>query len=746
MNHKNPLIINGLDLAEKSDYQRKFSPFEKFYPRDFNEAQSLVLDRLNNIKDELNQENTSLKMLDDVYLEFSIPSDFLAKSYRIQSIFRKSNLDRVGSYKYVDSNKKEGKKEIIRGNKDNISNFKKLVENPTAKSEKEEIQRIEDVQLAKPEILIRNDEMFNTVELLFYSVSDDMKNKLLNDVFAILQTSKENLSYKWDDNNVLIVNVPFMSINLDELENMNYLRSAYNYGSSIAANQSTHQDSNIFFNENYDKNNLPYVGLIEGGVATDLKEFENVEEIYQVKELPSNQLVNHGSSIASILLYGELDKNNNNLTPQFNVISIRGLPSTKDDTFNLIDLENIIEKAVPNYPQVKVWNISIGPVGPITENFISSLTRLLDKLAYEHDVIFVIAGGNTGQQEGIAKRLQIPADSVNNLSVTAYYNHEDGMRVAPYASIGPGRSEAVLKPELIDHGGLYSTDPIYTLSNDKSIINEQAGTSFAAPLLSRKIARFNHENLDFSATEIKSLLINYLATNYNGMHSIENEGIGYIENMEDILYSNNENEFKIMYSGKLSAKSYIEVPIPLPDEYNSKSVEFTWTIATKTPVNPETPNEYTEYYIEDDFIPNIAKYTFRHPETNSQRVVDLSTQEGIEKAAILKKDGFKKTSYPNKTTDKYLYQKENQLKSEEMKWNTIKSQKITKYASSLNEPMLRLHGLSRNDSRERIEYCLVINVRLKDDINILENIQEKYKKLITIDEIRQESEAHLKSK
>lgn len=743
-NDKNPIIINGLDLVQKSPYVRKFTPFEKYYERDFPTAQELVLTKLENVIQQLTSSHEQLHTLDEIFLEFAIPSDFIAKSYRIESIFRDSKLERVGSYAYTDKNEKEGKIEVVRGTNQEIQSFKQLVTTPNAKIQNDEIRRIDDLNLAEPLIILDDSKTNDYFELLFYSVSSSQKDELLENIRKKLVVDPSKLVYKWDKNNVLILNTKFDNINIDSLENFNYLRSAFNYGFGFrdATKKIVNSNLSIINDEplENDTNDLPYVGMIDGGVATDLKPFETVEQIYEVDGRPNNFYVDHGSSVASLLLYGDFSKELNDgeetvLRPSCNVISIRGLPSDKDIEFNLINLENVIKEAVPKYPQVKIWNLSIGPNGPISEYFVSSLTRLLDELSYEHDIIFVIAVGNTGNELGISRKIQIPADSVNNFAVTAfYYDASDNKIVAPYSSIGPGRIDAMLKPDIIDHGGFETIDPVITFSNEFFQLNQTFGTSFSAPLVARKLAIFNHTYPMFSATETRALVINNLALNYQE-GSIVDEGLGYLEDVNNLVYSNNENEIKIMYSGQLSAKSYVEVPIPLPDNYDSKQVEFTWTIVTKTPVNPENPNEYTKYFIEDDFIPHMTKYRLRHPDTKKTKTLDLSDERDVDIAEILKEEGYKKPDYPMKDSDKYIFLDESDLKKEKMKWNTVKTQKLTKYASSLKEPILRLHGLSRDDTRDRIEYCLVVNVRLKDDINIIEDIQSKFENLYTIENL-----------
>ncbi len=49
--------------------------------------------------------------------------------------------------------------------------------------------------------------------------------------------------------------------------------------------------------------------------------------------------------------------------------------------------------------------------------------------------------------------------------------------------------------------------------------------------------------------------------------------------------------------------------------------------------------------------------------------------------------------------------------------------------SSLNNPFIRLHGLSRSDNRDRINYSVIVTVKLINDVNIYQNVLTRYKSL-----------------
>ena len=72
---------------------------------------------------------------------------------------------------------------------------------------------------------------------------------------------------------------------------------------------------------------------------------------------------------------------------------------------------------------------------------------------------------------------------------------------------------------------------------------------------------------------------------------------------------------------------------------------------------------------------------------------------------------------------------ETERRNELLKWDTTKTQRIGKMVSSLNNPFIRLHGLSRSDNRDRIKYSVIVTVKLINDVNIYQNVLTRYKSL-----------------
>jgi hypothetical protein len=218
----------------------------------------------------------------------------------------------------------------------------------------------------------------------------------------------------------------------------------------------------------------------------------------------------HGTAIASLIVCGDLSAQ---ATPIATPVYVRPimrpdprtgpprLESTPDDRL-LIDLVHRAVRRIfvadgdtpPQAPTVRVINLSLGDARrPFDGTFLSPWARLLDWLACEHNVLFVVSVGNSTddlvlplereslgmmsdpQRRGLGirsllgsdmhRRLISPAESVNALTVGAthadgavsadipgrYVLFEDG-GVTPYSCIGPGFRRSI-KPDVLMPGG-----------------------------------------------------------------------------------------------------------------------------------------------------------------------------------------------------------------------------------------------------------------------------------------------------
>lgn len=275
--------------------------------------------------------------------------------------------------------------------------------------------------------------------------------------------------------------------------------------------------------------------LLSGRLVID--DPDGWEETYEAKDR------SHGTAMASLIAYGELDGPR---TPLDKPIYVRPImrpdqtdtrnprqESTPDDVL-LIDL---VHRAVRrmfegdgNTPAVastvKVINLSIGDFYRPFDATLSPWARLLDWLSYKHQVLFVVSAGNasedlilstprnsfaglsTGERnqfaisallsESMERRLVAPAESMNSLTVGAIHADASTLQnisgrydlfsdqgLSPYSCIGHGFRGGI-KPDFVLPGGrvLYRDDPMGPANVTKvKLINSPSapGHRVAAP-------------------------------------------------------------------------------------------------------------------------------------------------------------------------------------------------------------------------------------------------------------------------
>lgn len=251
----------------------------------------------------------------------------------------------------------------------------------------------------------------------------------------------------------------------------------------------------------------------------------------------------HGTAMASLIVYGELDGSKVPLAkPIYARPILRPDPAdsrvpryeTTPDNVLLIDLVHRSVKRmfdgegnVPAAaPTVKVINLSVGDLLKPFDTELSPWARLLDWLSSKYQVLFVVSAGNVPAQlilpiprgtfselsaderqrralsalvaESVGRRLLTPGESIN--AVTVGSAHADGSTfmqaadrhdvfphqgISPYSCIGHGFRRAV-KPDILMPGGRvllrehYTGDPATT---ELQVINTAAapGHRVAAP-------------------------------------------------------------------------------------------------------------------------------------------------------------------------------------------------------------------------------------------------------------------------
>ena len=456
------------------------------------------------------------------------------------------------------------------------------------------------------------------------------------------------------------------------------------------------------------------VGVFDGGIdATHphLRGHAEQDDGLSIKTLQDADCIAHGTAVVGAVLYGALNDSDTKTplpAPAVSVVSIRVLPTSDPKDTDLYECIDVIEAAVPARPDVKFWNISFGPRGPILDDTISRFTYALDMLAVAHKAGFCVAVGNDGEAGPDMGRIQSPSDLVNGLAVGAYTKRKGQAVHAPYSCQGPGRECAKLKPDVVAFGGCDQA-PIHLIAAAPSVKVLAHGTSFASPL----VAALGGQTLGSlergTALLARTLLIHTARHPADEPDNFLGHGI-IAPSLDDVLRCG-EKEVTIIFQGELLSKRQVKLPILLPpDVVTSGKVAVTWTVAALPPVSANHPADYTTLCIQDTFYPNSQVFSFTKKDTlGKQKTRKLHIKEDAEEIKKLVVDGWRKPAFPTSESGN-AYPTEHESRALDYKWEPIVRRSVPKKASSLHDPFLVLHAIPRHGATGRLDYAAVVTI------------------------------------
>lgn len=313
--------------------------------------------------------------------------------------------------------------------------------------------------------------------------------------------------------------------------------------------------------------NEPTIGVIdtvydEKAYFKDWVEYHDERDEYE-KMLEKPDVYRHGTEIDSILIDGPaLNPDLDDGCGRFRVRHF----AVCSDTIPVIKLMRRIEKIVSSNQDIKVWNLSLGNSSEVSLNFMSYDGAILDQLQSKYDIIFVISGTNSFDDDGSIKKVGSPADSLNSLVVNSVRKDKSP---CSYSRTGPVLS-FFRKPDVSYYGGDKDEKITCYMGTAK---DECYGTSIAAPWMSRKLC-YLIEIMGLQKEVAKALLINS-AIPWNKRERTKEEanleGYGVVPiRIEDVLEC---GQSEILFTVYGSIESYASAcyAIPVPREKNNKT-------------------------------------------------------------------------------------------------------------------------------------------------------------------------------
>jgi len=287
------------------------------------------------------------------------------------------------------------------------------------------------------------------------------------------------------------------------------------------------------------------------------------EEVSFVPGSEAPDETGHGSAVAGFVLYGDLERcvEQKRFSTALRLLSGKVLSGDRDEYDRRLIANQVVDAV--NYFNgelgCRIFNISFGDAQqPYDGRHVKGLATVLDELARERDIVFVVSAGNFLGTDDVPgdwrsdypnylckreARIIDPAPALNAITVgsLARYdvnrnavryprdvNYQPVARVdelSPFTRTGPGPNGAI-KPELVEYGGNVSVDlraggeprfnpadpSISEIAVKHAYIGDRLfvpviGTSFAAPKVSHIAARLLHEYPDASANLVRALLL-----------------------------------------------------------------------------------------------------------------------------------------------------------------------------------------------------------------------------------------------
>lgn len=310
----------------------------------------------------------------------------------------------------------------------------------------------------------------------------------------------------------------------------------------------------------------------------------------------------HATTVCSLIVDGATI--NPSLDDGCGRFKVRHFGVATSGKFSSFTILKAIKEIVTKNKDIKVWNLSLGSSLEVNPNFISVEGAILDKIQYENDIIFVIAGTNKNTDSTSPMRIGAPADSINSIVVNSV---DFDKQPATYSREGIVLS-FFNKPDISYYGG-NKTNKIKVCSPTGEAA--VAGTSYAAPWVARKLA-YLIEILGINRELAKALLIDSAADwTYEKILS-KNKLVGFgivPQKIQDIIESSND-EIKFVITGtseKYDTYSY-QLPVPIDNDNHPYEVKATLCYFPKCSRNQGVDYTDTELDIYIGRINNKGKF------------------------------------------------------------------------------------------------------------------------------------------
>ena len=727
---------------------------DKTYSRSFDDALIHITSSLESTLGSIAALPEEQRLPNEFVFCIRLDPDFTAKSYYPETFLRafdKSGaIAEVGSRKWtehaetseeLDSDPdREGKLLFIRSNRETLTGFVNSLRtggiqfNETLQNE---MRTVEEINLLAPEERLQGftDEWTEgQVEVVIhpFETDGDVLTKHFIEKLKSVGISQTRVRLKHYPEGLTFASFKASRESLEALSQYNPLRSVHPLTfNGLPKMRASYGSQMPNVTELSDKSSI-VVGVFDGGIDDTNSYFNSQAEGVDLTTMaPIEDGLMHGTAVTGLILYGELNKypaGQQLLTPPVSVRSFRVFPLDDDeDIENQVELYEVIDKiedTVPQQTDIKVYNISFGPSGPILNDSINRFTWALDRLAHIYGILFCVAVGNDGDKA--LNRVQSPSDMVNGLGVGAYSKVDGVIGRADYSCIGPGREGNKIKPDLCAFGGC-SQNPIQLIPLNGENRLASMGTSYSSPLVARAAA----EILGRSSDEVDHLAVRAMLI--HSAQKLEDEELTDLEHghgimpdsVEDIM-SCKPGSYTLLYRGAIAPSKFAELQIPWdPDVVNGKA-QMKWTLVTESEIDPNSPDDYTTSSVEMTLYPNAHKYRFvRFNELGKKETRDVDIRDATK---LLEVAGWDQSTVPVTASGSSTWIAEDEARKD-LKWDTVEKRSRGFKVKSIVNPCFHIHGFNRGirAGAKVINYALVLTVEItSSDIDLYSSVVHNF--------------------
>ncbi len=371
----------------------------------------------------------------------------------------------------------------------------------------------------------------------------------------------------------------------------------------------------------------PVVGVIDSGTAPRASSLRAWVANTITTVMPPDTDYVHGTAVASLVAGGRLLNTPHGIFPatRCRVLDVCAMETLFTRTSDVVLR---LKEALPQAPDVKVWNLSLGSE-PISDDAFSVFAHQLDALSDEYGVLFVVAAGNYVDEPrrgwpataALKDRLTSPSDAVRVLTVgsISHANAADGLtqegEPAPYSRRGPG-PVFTPKPDIVHAGGgvhapWAAGDGSTQVLGTSNVPYRSFGTSFAAPLASAMCAHVwsslsGTRNFTPAPHMVKALMIHSARLASKDYDAVDRRyyGAGVPTDALAALYDSDDC-FTLMFEALVyPSYKWRKTPYPIPDSLMKNGrlrAEIIITAAYSPPLDPNAGAEYVRANVNVSF-------------------------------------------------------------------------------------------------------------------------------------------------